>query len=233
MKLVKKVVVAIDGFSSCGKSTFAKLIAKELNYIFIDTGAMYRSVALFALRNKLVNGKAIDTEVLVSKLKEVKISFKYSSDGKICTYLNNENVEEFIRGVEVSQLVSEISAIKEVRKFLVAQQQEMGREKGIVMDGRDIGTVVFPDAEIKIFMTASNEVRTKRRFDELTAKGIVVSIEDIRKNIEERDTMDINREESPLRKAVDAIELDNSCLTFEQQMEWFKRLLENRKLIED
>jgi cytidylate kinase len=231
MKLVKNVVVAIDGFSSCGKSTFAKLIAKELNYIFIDTGAMYRSVALFAIRNKLVNGKAINTDDLINKLKEVKISFKYSSDGKICTYLNNQNVEEFIRGVEVSQLVSEVSAIKEVRKFLVAQQQEMGREKGIVMDGRDIGTVVFPNAEIKIFMTASTEVRTKRRFDELTAKGIKVSLDEIRKNIEERDNMDINREESPLRKAGDAVELDNSCMTFEQQMAWVKQLLENRKLI--
>jgi cytidylate kinase len=231
MKLVKKVVVAIDGYSSCGKSTFAKLIAKELNYIFIDTGAMYRSVALFAIRNKLVNGKAINTDDLINKLKEVKISFKYSSDGKICTYLNNQNVEEFIRGVEVSQLVSEVSAIKEVRKFLVAQQQEMGREKGIVMDGRDIGTVVFPNAEIKIFMTASTEVRTKRRFDELTAKGIKVSLDEIRKNIEERDNMDINREESPLRKAGDAVELDNSCMTFEQQMAWVKQLLENRKLI--
>lgn len=230
MKPGKKIVIAIDGFSSCGKSTFAKMIAKELDYIFIDTGAMYRSVSLYALRNNMVNNKVIDIGLLISKLNDIKISFKHS-DGKICTYLNNENVEDAIRGVEVSQLVSEISTIKEVRMHLVAQQQEMGREKGIVMDGRDIGTVVFPDAEIKIFMTASTAVRTQRRYDELTAKGISVSPEEIRKNIEERDYMDINREESPLRKAADAIELDNSCLTFEQQMQWFKNILAHKNLL--
>jgi CMP/dCMP kinase len=231
MKLNRKIVVAIDGFSSCGKSTYAKLIAKELNYIFIDTGAMYRSVSFYALRNKLVNDRNIQISQLIEKLNEVKISFKYASDGKICTFLNNENVEEAIRGVEVSQLVSEISKIKEVRIHLVALQQEMGKEKGIVMDGRDIGTVVFPDAELKLFMTASTLVRAQRRYDELTAKGLTVSFHEIQANIEERDYMDINREESPLKKAEDAIELDNSNMTIEEQMEWFKKLLEKKKLL--
>lgn len=231
MKLVKRIVIAIDGFSSCGKSSFARLIAENLNYIFIDTGAMYRSVSLFAIQNNLVHDKIINSADLIKKLKNVKINFHYNNDGKICTFLNNENVEELIRGVEVSQLVSEVSKIKEVRQHLVALQQEMGKNKGIVMDGRDIGTVVFPNAEIKIFMTANKSVRSQRRYDELIAKGTVVSLEDIRKNIEERDYMDINREESPLKKANDAIELDNSYMTFEEQMQWFQNLLVQKHLL--
>jgi cytidylate kinase len=233
MKLKHKIVVAIDGFSSCGKSTYAKLIAKELNYIFIDTGAMYRSASLFALRSNLVERKTINVSLLIKKLNEIKIAFKHTADGKTCTFLNNENVEDAIRGVEVSKLVSEISAIKEVRKHMVSLQQEMGREKAIVMDGRDIGTVVFPDAEIKIYMTASTDVRAKRRYDELITKGLTVSLEEIRRNIEERDTMDMNREESPLRKAGDAIELDNSYMTIDEQMLWFKQLLADKKLLVD
>ena len=231
MELKKKIVVAIDGFSSCGKSTYAKLIAKELDYIFIDTGAMYRSVSLFAIRQQLVKEKTIDTTELISRLNEIRITFKHDSTGKICTFLNDENVEEAIRGVEVSQLVSEVSTIKEVRGHLVAQQQKMGKEKGIVMDGRDIGTVVFPDAEIKIYMTASAKVRAQRRYDELTQKGILVSFEEIQKNIEERDYTDIHRKESPLKKARDAIELDNSHMSFAEQMQWFKALIIKKNLL--
>lgn len=231
MKLAKKIIVAVDGFSSCGKSTFARLIAAELNYIFIDTGAMYRAVSLFALQNNFINGKKIDVTRLTFSFDKLKITFRHGKNNKICTFLNGVNVEDEIRGVQVSQLVSEISKIKEVRMHLVALQQEMGKEKGIVMDGRDIGTVVFPTAEIKIFMTASTTVRTQRRFDELTAKGLTVSFDEIQKNIEERDFMDINRSESPLKKADDAIELDNSQLTINEQMEWFKKILDRKKLL--
>ena len=230
MKLLKKIIIAIDGYSSCGKSTFAKLIAKELNYIFIDTGAMYRAVSLFALRNNLINNKSIDKSSLIKQLDNIKITFSYDCN-KICTFLNGENVEDAIRGVEVSQWVSEVSKIKEVRQHLVALQQRMGREKGIVMDGRDIGTVVFPDAEVKLFMTASTLVRAQRRYDELTAKGEKVSFNEIKKNIEERDYKDANRSESPLRKASDAIELDNSHMSFDEQMQWFKELLIQKQLV--
>ncbi|MBN1116306.1 MAG: (d)CMP kinase [Bacteroidales bacterium] len=224
MKLKNKIVIAVDGFSSCGKSTFAKLLAKKFGYIFIDTGAMYRAVSLFAWRNGLTTGGKIEEQELISKLQHIKIDFRYSGD-KVCTFLNNENVENEIRGVEVSNLVSEVSKIKEVRKYLVSLQQAMGKNKGIVMDGRDIGTVVFPDAEVKLYMTATSNVRAKRRYDELIEKGFDVSFEEIKKNIEERDNNDMSRKESPLMKADDAIELDNSNMTVDEQVLWFNRLL--------
>jgi cytidylate kinase len=191
---------------------------------------MYRAVSLFALRNNMVNNKIIDIPLLIKQLNNIKITFGYNCN-IVCTFLNGENVEDAIRGVEVSQWVSEVSKIREVRQHLVALQQQMGSEKGIVMDGRDIGTVVFPNAEIKLFMTASTLVRAQRRYNELTVKGESVSFDEIRKNIEERDYMDVNRSESPLRKAADAIELENSNMTFDEQMQWFKKLLIQKQLI--
>lgn len=231
MKLNRKIVVAFDGYSSCGKSTFAKKVADYLEYIFIDSGAMYRAVSLFALNNNLVSDISINQSELKLRLPQIKIHFQRSENGHISTYLNGENVEKEIRGVAVSQIVSEISKIKEVRTFLVKLQQELGREKGIVMDGRDIGTVVFPEAEIKIFMTASLEVRAKRRHNELVGKGFDVSIDEIRKNIEERDYSDINRNESPLKQAIDAVVLDNSAMTVDEQTVWFNDLLRKRGLL--
>jgi cytidylate kinase len=231
MKLVKKIIVAIDGYSSCGKSSFAKRIAGELDYIFIDTGAMYRSVSLFALQQNFIRNNSIDVNALKASFDTIKIAFRFNANHKLCTYLNGTNVENEIRGVTVSELVSEVSKIKEVRHFLVKQQQEMGKNKGIVMDGRDIGTVVFPQAEIKLFMTASTEVRVQRRYDELLQKGMSVSFEEIRKNIGERDYMDMNRSESPLKKADDAILLDNSTMTMDDQMKWFTELLKQKNLL--
>ena len=230
--LKEKVVIAIDGFSSCGKSTFAKKIAQLLGYIFIDTGAMYRAASLFALKQDLVNADSVNAKGLVNRLTDIKIVLKYDKNGKICTFLNGENVENDIRGVEVSNLVSEVSKIKEVRQYLVHLQQNRGKEKGVVLDGRDIGTVVFPDAEVKIYMTASSETRAQRRYDELIEKGLDVSFNEIQKNIEERDFNDLNRKESPLKKADDAIELNNSNMTVEDQMEWFKKLLIEKGLVE-
>jgi cytidylate kinase len=231
MILNKSIVVAVDGHSSCGKSTFAKLIAEELNYIYIDSGAMYRAVALYALHNNLIKNKVIQTELLIQELPKLNIHFKRSSDGKLSTFLNDKNIEAEIRGVEVSGLVSEISKIKEVRSFLVKLQQQLGDSKSIVMDGRDIGTVVFPNAEIKLFMTADAKVRAQRRFDELTAKNISVSFEEILQNVIDRDYNDTNRKESPLIKANDAIVLDNSHITIQEQLSWFIELLNQRNLI--
>ena len=227
MKLNKKIVIAIDGVSSSGKGTFAKQIADMLNYVFVDSGAMYRATSLYALQNSLIRNKIIDTEKLISQLPNIEIHFE-KSNGKVCTFLNNTNVEDRIRGIEVSGIVSDISKIKEVRRYLVSLQQKLGKEKGIVMDGRDIGTVVFPDADIKIYLTASNEVRAQRRFKELTNKGLKVSIDEIRQNIENRDRIDLNREESPLRKAADAQELDNSNMNLDEQMTWFVDLLKRK-----
>lgn len=231
MILKKKIIVAIDGFSSCGKSTFAKLIARKLGYIFIDTGAMYRAVSLYAITQNLIINNVINSDSLENKLNKIQISFKHNQDGKVCTYLNGENVENEIRGVQVSEKVSEISKIKAVRQYLVHLQQEMGKNKGIVMDGRDIGTVVFPNAEIKIFMTASTDVRAHRRYKELIEKGLNVSFDEIKKNIKERDYNDINRNESPLKQANDAVILDNSNLNLDEQMEWFIHLLKERNFI--
>ena len=219
---MKKITIAIDGFSSCGKSTMAKDLAKEIGYIYVDTGAMYRSVTLFALRHNLFNADGtIREEELKEQMKDINISFQLNkTTGRPDTYLNGENVENAIRTMEVSSHVSPIATLAFVREALVAQQQRMGAEKGIVMDGRDIGTVVFPKAELKIFVTASAEVRAQRRYDELKAKGMDADYADILKNVEERDYIDSHRVTSPLRKADDAIELDNSNLTIAEQKKW-------------
>lgn len=219
---MKKITIAIDGFSSCGKSTMAKDLAREIGYIYVDTGAMYRSVTLFAMRNGMFNADgSIKTEELKQRMGEINISFRLNSEtGRPDTYLNGELVEKEIRTMEVSSHVSPIAALAFVREALVAQQQAMGKEKGIIMDGRDIGTVVFPDAELKIFVTASAEVRAQRRYDELKAKGMPANFDDILKNVKERDYIDSHREVSPLRKADDAIELDNSNMTIAEQKAW-------------
>jgi CMP/dCMP kinase len=230
--LRKKIIVAIDGFSSCGKSSYAKLLARELGYLYLDSGAMYRMVALFALRSGWINEKFIHTEMLVSNLDRIQIAFKINQ-GENQAYLNNELVEPEIRGAEVSAVVSEVSKIPEIRKRLVHLQQSMGNEKGIVMDGRDIGTVVFPNAEIKIFMTANASVRAKRRYDELIAKGIPANLEEIAGNISERDHLDMHRGISPLVQAKDAVVLDNSDMSFADQMDWFRKLLIQKKLIQE
>ena len=217
----KRIVIAIDGHSSCGKSTVAKELARKLGYIYIDSGAMYRVVTLYALRNGLIKNQAPDVEKLLATLKNIRITFKWDEEtGRNTTFLNDENVEEEIRQLAVSENVSPISTIAEVRTEMVKQQRENGKNKGIVMDGRDIGTVVFPDAELKIFMTASPEIRAQRRFDELKAKGLTVDFDEILKNVKERDLIDSTREVSPLRKADDAVVLDNSYLTREEQLEW-------------
>lgn len=217
----KKIVIAVDGFSSCGKSTMAKDLAKAIGYIYIDSGAMYRAVTLFALRHNLfLSDGQVDEKQLRADLAKVRITFVLNSEQRPETYLNGENVEKEIRGLEVSSRVSRIAALDFVRAELVHQQQLMGKEKGIIMDGRDIGTCVFPDAELKIFVVASAEIRAQRRFDELTAKGEKVNFEDILNNVQERDRIDMTRAVSPLRKADDAIELDNSHLTPEEQKAW-------------
>ena len=213
---MKKIVIAIDGHSSCGKSTMAKALAKKIGYVYVDTGAMYRAVTLYAMRNNMLD----DASALEKSLCNITITFRLNADGRPETYLNGENVEKEIRSIEVSSHVSPIAALSFVRTFLVAQQQAMGKEKGIVMDGRDIGTVVFPDAELKIFVTASAEIRAQRRYKELIEKNQPASYEEILRNVEERDYIDSHREVSPLRKADDAIVLDNSNLTHAQQDEW-------------
>jgi cytidylate kinase len=216
-----KIIVAIDGHSSCGKSTIARALAVRFGYVFIDSGAMYRAVTLFALRRNLISDHGVNREELISLLPEIQIEFKYNpASQKSDMYLNGENVEEEIRQLLVSQNVSPVATIAEVRQAMVRLQQEVGRKKGIVMDGRDIGTVVFPDAELKFFVTASAEIRAKRRFDELSAKGETVSFEEILENIQERDRIDSTRAASPLRKADDALVLDNSFMTQEEQLEW-------------
>ena len=219
---MKKITIAIDGYSSCGKSTMAKDLAKEIGYIYVDTGAMYRSVTLYALRNNLFNADgSIREQELQEQMKNINISFQFNKEtGRPDTYLNGEKVENDIRTMEVSSHVSPIATLPFVREALVEQQQRMGAEKGIVMDGRDIGTVVFPDAELKIFVTASAEVRAQRRYDELKAKGMEADFADILKNVQERDYIDSHRETSPLRKADDALELDNSQLTIAEQKQW-------------
>lgn len=218
--MTKKITIAIDGFSSTGKSTIAKQLAKHLGYVYVDTGAMYRAVAYFAMQNGMIDKDRFDVENLVWNLDKIKIGFKYNADlGYSETYLNDENVEKQIRTIEVSGYVSKVAEISEVRAKLVEQQQQMGKDKGIVMDGRDIGTVVFPDAELKLFITSDPNVRAKRRFDELTAKGDNVTFEEVLKNVSERDYIDTHREDSPLVKADDAIEIDNSYLTKEEQFE--------------
>jgi cytidylate kinase len=219
---MEKIIIAIDGFSSCGKSTMAKDLAHELGYIYVDTGAMYRCVALYALQHKLFlkDGK-INIPELEAAMPNINISFKLNKEtGRPDTYLNNENVENKIRTMEVSSHVSSIAAIPFIREALVAQQQKMGKDKGIVMDGRDIGTVVFPNAELKIFVTASPEVRAQRRYDELMEKGMEADYNEILENVKQRDYIDSHRDVSPLRKADDAIELDNSNISIEEQKQW-------------
>ncbi|MDA9349664.1 (d)CMP kinase [Polaribacter sp.] len=218
--MVGKITIAIDGFSSTGKSTIAKALAKKLGYIYVDTGAMYRAVTLYAMNHNLVSFDDIDWEALVRCLPSISLTFKFNPDlGFAEMYLNGINVENEIRTLEVSQLVSKVSAVSSVRKKLVLEQQEMGKHKGIVMDGRDIGTVVFPDAEIKLFMTASADTRAQRRYKELIAKGDTVSYEEILQNVVERDHLDSTRKDSPLIKAKDAIEIDNSDLGLNEQFD--------------
>lgn len=218
---MKKITIAIDGHSSCGKSTMAKDLAREVGYVYVDTGAMYRSVTLFALRNGLFTADGINEDELRRRMPEIHISFKFNAEtGRPDTYLNGKLVEQDIRTMEVSNHVSPIAALGFVREAMVAQQQQMGKDKGVVMDGRDIGTTVFPNAELKIYVTASAEVRAQRRYDELKAKGMEADFDEILKNVQERDYIDSHREVSPLRKADDAIELDNSHMTIAEQKQW-------------
>lgn len=222
MNTEKKIIIAIDGFSSCGKSTFAKAIAARLGYIFIDTGAMYRAVTLYALEQSAIVGDEVNAERVVELLPQVEISFRFNEErGASDIYVNGIYAEDRIRSIEVSNCVSRISSIGAVREKLVAMQQQMGQSRGVVMDGRDIGTVVFPDAELKIFMTADARVRAERRYKELTAKGDKVTLEEILENVISRDNADMTREISPLRRADDALTLDNSYMSVEEQMAWF------------
>lgn len=219
---MSKIIIAIDGHSSCGKSTMAKALAQQVGYIYVDSGAMYRAVTLFALRHQLFNADgSVKAEDLQARMSDVKVHFKLDpATNQPVTYLNEERVEDEIRTLEVSQHVSLIAALPFVREAMTAAQQAMGEEKGIVMDGRDIGTAVFPHAELKIFVTASAEVRAQRRYDELQTKGLPASYDDILKNVQERDYIDSHREVSPLRQAEDALVLDNSQLTREAQNQW-------------
>lgn len=227
----KKITIAIDGFSSTGKSTIAKLLAKAYNFIYVDTGAMYRAVTLYAKNNKLVNTNSINKEAIVNQLEKISLSFKYNKElGFAEMFLNGKNVEKEIRTLGVSELVSKVAAISEVRRKLVLEQQKMGRESGVVMDGRDIGTVVFPDAELKLFMTASAETRAKRRYQELIDKGEDVSYKDVLFNVTERDRVDSSRKDSPLLKAEDAIEFDNSEMTIKAQFKAICKLVDNKLL---
>jgi cytidylate kinase len=221
---MNKIIIAIDGHSSTGKSTLAKQLAKALNYIYIDTGAMYRAVTYYALQNKLIDRNHFDKKRLIRDLDRINIDFVYNPDLEFAeVYLNCKNIESEIRKMEVSNFVSNIATVPEIREKLVAQQRNIGKKKGIVMDGRDIGSVVFPDAELKIFMTASPEVRAKRRYDEFIQKGQKVSFDEVLKNVIERDRIDSTRTASPLIKTADAVVIDNSNLTREEQL---KKILE-------
>jgi cytidylate kinase len=232
---VKRITIAIDGYSSCGKSTLAKALAAKLGYSYIDTGAMYRAVTLYFLRNNILDTDGnLDEKKAVAALSKIKLSFVYDPRLKYSeTYLDEENVEKEIRNLLVSGFVSKVSAVKEVRQKMVALQQRMGKEKGVVLDGRDIGTTVFPDAELKLFMTADENVRVQRRHDEYTSKGQHISEEEVRENLRKRDYEDTNRKESPLAKALDAIELDNSDLDKKQQLDYVLRLVSDMQLIDE
>jgi len=214
------IIIAIDGYSSTGKSTLAKTLAKVLGYTYIDTGAMYRAVSLHALQSAYVSESTINEKALIADLNHIQISFTLGEASNSVVCLNGVQVESEIRGMEVSNCVSRISAIPEVRSFLVNQQQEMGAKKGVVMDGRDIGSVVFPEAELKLFMTAKEEIRAQRRYEELRSKGVHVDLESVKSNIAERDYRDTNRKIAPLIQVDDAIVLDNSTLTPEEQLDW-------------
>lgn len=225
----KRLIIAIDGYSSSGKSTFAKTIARELNYIYIDSGAMYRAFTLFCIRKGYIGKGFIRLEDILDDIEKIDISFINNPDtGEYETLLNSENVDGEIRGFEVSSYVSRISQIPEVRTRMVELQRQIGNHKGVVMDGRDIGTVVFPDADLKIFMTASVDIRSRRRYDELKLKGMEVDSEEIKRNIIARDIADENRDVSPLRRADDALVLDNSRMTVEQQMEWIRNIVKDK-----
>jgi len=218
--LNKKITIAIDGFSSTGKSTLAKQLANHLGYVYVDTGAMYRAVAFFAMQNGYISTDFFEKQSLINSLPFIRLQFKFNADlGFAEMYLNDVNVETEIRTIEVSRFVSKVAEVSEVRSKLVEQQKEMGKDKAIVMDGRDIGTVVFPDAELKIFMTSSATTRAQRRYDELVQKGDAVTFEDVLKNVEERDYIDTHREDSPLVMADDAIEIDNSHLNRKEQFD--------------
>ena len=218
---MKKITIAIDGHSSCGKSTMAKALAQKIGYIYIDTGAMYRAVTLYAMRHGLMPGDQVEADKLRERMGDIHITFRMNTaTERPDTYLNGENVEREIRTMEVSRHVSQVAALPFVRTEMVRMQREMGKEKGVVMDGRDIGTVVFPDAELKIFVTASAEVRAQRRYDELTAKGERCQYDEILENVKQRDYIDSHRETSPLRQAEDAIVLDNTSMTIPEQEEW-------------
>jgi cytidylate kinase len=224
---MKKITIAIDGFSSTGKSTLAKQLAKSLGYIYVDTGAMYRAIALFAMQNNFISKETLDKTSLINSLPNIKLQFHFNAESGFAEmYLNEVNVEKEIRTIEVSGFVSRIAEVSEVRYKLVEQQQEMGKDKGIVMDGRDIGTVVFPEAELKIFMTSSPDTRAKRRFEELQAKGDSVSYDEVLQNVQERDYIDTHRADSPLVKAEDAVEIDNSHLTREEQFTLVSELVQ-------
>ena len=221
---MKKITIAIDGYSSCGKSTMAKDLAREIGYVYVDSGAMYRTVTLYALDNGLIKDGKIDEGRLRDEMKNIVISFQFNAErGRPDTYLNGVRVEDRIRTLEVSNHVSPVAALGFVREEMVRQQQRMGQEGGIIMDGRDIGTTVFPNAELKIFVTASAEIRAQRRYDELTAKGEACDMKEILKNVEERDYIDTHREISPLRQAEDALVLDNSHMTIDEQKMWLLR----------
>jgi cytidylate kinase len=227
--MAKRLIIAIDGYSSCGKSTFARWIAKELNYIFIDSGAMYRAVTLYCMRRNYISINGLNPQAIVAELKDIQIDFVYNPDiNEHETFLNSENVEKEIRSMDVTAQVSRISQIPEVRARMVELQRQIGISKGIVMDGRDIGTVVFPNADIKIFMTASVDIRARRRHTELKNKGINIDFEEIKRTIIARDIADENRDISPLRRADDAIILDNSRMTVDEQMLWIKNIIENK-----
>lgn len=222
---MKRITIAIDGHSSCGKSTMAKDLARAIGYVYIDTGAMYRAVTLYALRHGLVTDEAINEAALAQQMDDIHISFRLNPEtARPDTLLNGECVEGEIRSLEVSRQVSRVAALGFVRQAMVAQQRRMGQEKGVIMDGRDIGTVVFPDAEMKVFVTASAAIRAQRRYDELTQKGEACDYEEILRNVEERDRLDSTREISPLRQAPDAVVLDNSHMTIAEQNEWLLRL---------
>ncbi|MEC4048862.1 (d)CMP kinase [Flavobacterium sp. SUN046] len=224
---MKTITIAIDGFSSTGKSTLAKQLAKHLGYIYVDSGAMYRAITLFAMENGYITKEYFDVDSLNNSLEFIKLHFEFNANlGFAEMYLNDRNVEKEIRTIEVSNFVSKVAEISQVRAKLVEQQQAMGKDKGVVMDGRDIGTVVFPNAELKIFMTASSETRAQRRFDELQAKGDAVSYEAVLKNVQERDYIDTHREDSPLVKSDDAIEIDNSYLNKQEQFDAVLELVE-------
>tara|TARA_R110002049_G_scaffold1498_1_gene11616 strand:+ start:44383 stop:45078 length:696 start_codon:yes stop_codon:yes gene_type:complete len=223
---MNKITIAIDGFSSTGKSTVAKQLAKHLGYVYVDTGAMYRAVTFYAMQNNFINTDDFNVEALIAQLPNIQISFKFNASlGFAEVYLNDVNIEKDIRTLEVASFVSKVAAVSEVRHKLVVQQQHMGAEKGVVMDGRDVGTVVFPDAELKLFMTASAETRAQRRYDELIERGDNVDYESVLKNVQERDYIDSHREDSPLMKAEDAIEIDNSSMSRKEQFDKILQLV--------